>query len=136
VKHRFIAAVLLLNLVGWSNSAAFCLSGLGRMASQLTSALKTGHMTGPRLHACCPRPQSKPQSGNSAGSTPSVPDHRCCFVQNPQIPSSLHTKSRDLRTESVVGLLTVHSALTLRSIHAECTPVFRESSSFGTVLRI
>jgi len=86
VKRRFIAAVVLLNLVSWANSAAFCLSGLGVMAAHIAPAT---HASQAPRHSCCPHVQAKAASDTWTPSQACEYGHRCCFVQNPQIPSNL-----------------------------------------------
>ncbi len=139
MKQRFIAAVLLLNVVSWANSAAYCLSGMGRMASQITGVLKSGHATSPQTHACCPHLPSKPESRDSAVPASEGIDHRCCFVQNPQIPSNLPAKSRSSNPygQSLAGSNEV-SIPVLATIDSEVLPaaVFRNCSTLSTVLRI
>lgn len=98
MKRRFIAALLLLSLVGWANSAAFCLSALARMVTHV--AITVAADSHSPHHPCCPRVTAKPAVWVWAPATePCQNGHRCCFVQNPQIPSNLPGRSETSRAD-------------------------------------
>jgi hypothetical protein len=134
VKHRFIAAILLLNLVAWANSAAFCLSGLSAMASHVAAAVGIAPQ-----HPCCPHPTARPPAKNWMLSHSSGNGHRCCFVQNPQIPSNLPGRTQNSNQRGPVAILPQLPEMAMPSQAAFATsPIdsLRTSSQFSTVLRI
>ena len=138
MKRRFIAALLLFSLVGWANSAAFCLSALTGMVTHVatTLAAHSGH----NHHPCCPRVTAKPVVRVWAPSSlPCETGHRCCFVQNPQIPSNLPSRSENSRADR--QMIAAASVLRPDVILAETlvTPegiVAHSPSLLSTVLRI
>ena len=134
VKPKFIAAILLLNLVAWTNSAAFCLSGLSAMASHVAAAAGISPQ-----HPCCPHPTAKPAARDRTQSPSSGNGHRCCFVQNPQIPSNLPGRAQNSNQRGPVAILpqlpgmatTSHAAIATSAIDG-----LRTNSRCSTVLRI
>jgi len=135
VQYRLIAALLVLNLVGWANSAAFCLSGLTVMAAHAVSHVAAASSHTPQ-HPCCPHLQTRAASDAWAPVPACELGHRCCFVQNPQIPSNLPESPRPAG----------HIASPANSPHAMTIPVAsgstpqpkaaRSYSELSTVLRI
>jgi hypothetical protein len=140
MKHRFIAGVLLLSLVSWANSAAFCLSGLSTMATHVASMVGITHATHSQQHACCPKIAAKPAADNWTPSLPSDHGHRCCFVQNPQIPSNLPGGTTENRSPHglAVAYLNVPGPSTAALPDSAILQVqaFRSPSTFSSVLRI
>jgi len=136
VKRRLIAAVLLLNLVSWANSAAFCLSGLAVMATHAASMLSTARSGATPQHPCCPHAQAKTAADTWTPLQSCEHGHRCCFVQNPQIPSNLPESPRPAGQVAAVA----------NNAHAMTAPVAapstlqvkatRSYSELSTVLRI
>ena len=134
MKHRFIAAILLLSLVAWANSAAFCLSGLSAMASHVAAAVGMSPQ-----HTCCPHPTAKLPAKDWTQSQSSDNGHRCCFVQNPQIPSNLPGRSQNSNQCGPVATLPQLPGMATASHAAIATSAIdgmRTSSQFSTVLRI
>jgi hypothetical protein len=134
VKHKFITAILLFNLVAWANSAAFCLSGLSAMASHVAAVVGISPP-----HSCCPHPTTKLPAKDWTQSQSSDNGHRCCFVQNPQIPSNLPGRSQN--SDRHVGIISA-SYMTNSPTADFGVPAilrvdgFHQASRFGTVLRI
>ena len=109
VKQRVISAWMVLALVSWANSSAYCMAGLSHMV-----AMVTGTQTAVAQHACCPHlhQQSTPAPGQENWGVPPLPqNHRCCFVQNPQIPSNMPKGVRDSATSGLVARFTTTFSL-------------------------
>jgi len=139
VKRRFIAALLLLSLVGWANSAAFCLSALARMVTHVafTPAADSNHS---QHHPRCPRVTAKPTVQTWAPSSqPCETGHRCCFLQNPQIPSNLPGRSENSRADRQIvatAVVPAPDAIRAEALSMPQTDVFRAYSQLSTILRI
>jgi len=138
VKRRFIAVLLLLSLVGWANSAAFCLSALTGMVTHVATTL-VAH-SGHTHHPCCPHITARAAAWVLApASQPCENGHRCCFVQNPQIPSNLpgrfEDSSADRQMNAAGSALTPDATLT-ETLGAPRVRVLHQYSPLSTVLRI
>lgn len=134
MRRRLIAAVLLLNLVSWANSSAFCLSGLATMAARAASSVAAPSHT--PHHPCCPHVQAKTAADTWTSSQPCDHGHRCCFVQNPQIPSNLPEGPRP--TGQVASVANSPHAITapVAAISTPHVKTARSYSKLSTVLRI
>jgi hypothetical protein len=133
ISKRLIAAVLMLNLVSWANSAAYCLSGLGNMARH---AAMVASVSSHSQHSCCP--QRKTQSDRQTVSAAEIchHGHECCFVQNPQIPSNLPEGPREIgQATPAVGEIFI-TAIPAESTAAESFETFQPYSSFSSILRV
>jgi len=133
VKRRLIAAVLLLNLVSWANSAAFCLSGLGTMAAHIAPAT---HASQAARHSCCPHAQAKTPSDTWTPSQPCEHGHGCCFVQNPPIPSSLPERPRAAGQVAPVAHSPHAMTVAVATFSTPQVKAARSYSELSTVLRI
>ena len=139
MKHRFIAAVLLLNLVSWANSAAFCLSDLATMATHAASMLATAHPGHTQQLPCCPHVRANSAADTWTSSQPREHGHRCCFLQNPQIPSNLPGRSENSRPNGQVAAVVNNPHTVATPVEASATlqvEAFRPNSALSTVLRI
>ena len=135
MKRRLIAALLVLNLVGWANSAAFCLSGLTVMAAHAVSHVAAASSHTPQ-HPCCPHVQARVASDAWVPLQPCEHGHRCCFVQNPQIPSNLPESPRS--AGQVASVTNSSHAMSL-AVATRSTPKVQAARSYfelSTVLRI
>lgn len=138
MRRRFIAALLLLNLLSWANSAAFCLSGLATMATH-AAKLANAQPSHKLLHPCCPRVQANPATDSWTRSQSYEPGHRCCFVQNPQIPSTLPGRSEVARPNGQVAAIANNpdeAAIPVHTLATVRAEAFRPNSAFSVVLRI
>lgn len=132
MKSRLIAAALLLNLLSWANSTAFCLSGLATMALHSTSVASPAQAL---QHPCCPQAQPKPASDAWTPSQPCEHGHRCCFVQNPQIPSNLPQGPRQAGHVAIVANSSYVAIVSTQPVSTLPTNPFRQPSELSTVLR-
>lgn len=135
MRRRLIAAVLLLNLVSWANSSAFCLSGLATMAARAASSVAAASSHTPH-HPCCPRVQAKAAADTWTPLQPCDHGHRCCFVQNPQIPSNLPEGPRPAGQAASVANSPHAITVPVVAISTPQVKTARSYSKLSTVLRI
>jgi hypothetical protein len=133
VPKRLIAALLLLNLMSWANSAAYCLSGLGRMAPHTSRMMAANSHA---QHSCCPHDKATTKTHTLTALAICHQGHNCCFVQNPQIPSNLP------EGPTMIGQVihTTHeifiAAISAGSATVQSFETFQPYSSFSTILRV
>jgi len=133
LKRRLIAALVLLNLVSWANSAAFCLSGLGVMAAHIAPATRASQAP---QHPCCPHVQAKTASDTWTPSQPCEHGHRCCFMQNPQIPSNLPESPSPAGQVAPVAHSPYAMTVAVATFSTPQVKAARSYSELSTVLRI